>query len=512
MAVKHTFLIILAALLAALFIGCSNDTQDNNENAPTNDKAGQQEQKDQKTKKEESRLKGISNEEFEIYESLFDLNNKVTIEVVISDEEIEKLQKDYEKYRNKGSKSPIYRRAEKVIFTIGDKKYEIEDVGIRQKGNTSRRDIRTNGRYFLSHYKLSFKQTFDDENYYGADAVKWESKEARKERKNRTFATLESLEVKWNSTLDSTYTCEVFSHRMFRDMGVLAANNNKAIFKLADTSFGVMTIYEPIDEIFIQRYLPEKDWGGDLYKAAWTNNGADYAMYDSYGVEDEDTATFYNFDLKTNKKKSDFSSIKNLLNSLNIGLDQEKLESVVDMDYFLKFAAACYFAGDPDDIRNNYNNHYVYFKKSDGKAIFIPYDNDRTYGLRHNYDPSGQAMSNVSPFSMKATGANYDRAKVNKIFQFACASSGVYLEDYKAALANVANSKWMTYEYFRTLADIVKNNYENDCVPEHNFHSCDEKELALSETNNKNMLVNDYMTKILKTYEDAVAKLSPAAQ
>lgn len=504
MAFRHSFLYILLAFIMAMLIGCSSGQENKDETLKPDN--GKQETGDAKEggKKDKDKKKSVSQEELDIYNSLFDINNKVTIEVVISDEEIAKLQKDYEKYRNKGSKSPIYRRADKVIFTIGDKKYEIEDVGIRQKGNTSRRDIKTDGRYFLNHFKLSFKQTFDDDNYYGADAVKWESDEARKERKNRTFASLEGLEVKWNSTMDSTYTCEMFAHRMFRDMGVLAANNNKAVFKLGDTSFGVLTVYEPVDEVFIERNLPKEDWGGDLYKAAWTQNGADYAEYDSYGIEDEDSGQFYNFDLKTNKKKSDFSSIKNLLDTINSGLDQEKLESVVDMDYFLKFAAACYFAGDPDDIRNNYNNHYVYFKKSDGKAIFIPYDNDRTYGLRHNYDPSGQAMTNVSPFSMKAIGAR-NKAKANKMFRFVCSSTGVYLERYKSALENVANSKWMTYDYFKTMAEIVKGNYENDCVPEHNFHSCDESQMALSETNNLNMPVSEYMSKILKTYEDAVA-------
>ena len=45
------------------------------------------------------------------------------------------------------------------------------------------------------------------------------------------------------------------------------------------------------------------------------------------------------------------------------------ISSVVDMDYFVKYEAVSYFVGDPDDARNNYNNHYVYFLPSSGNAL-----------------------------------------------------------------------------------------------------------------------------------------------
>ena len=52
----------------------------------------------------------------------------------------------------------------------------------------------------------------------------------------------------------------------------------------------------------------------------------------------------------------------------------------MNVDNFLRYSALCWVFGLPDDLRNNYNNYYLYFDKED-KALFIPYDNDRCLGI-----------------------------------------------------------------------------------------------------------------------------------
>jgi len=42
-----------------------------------------------------------------IYQQLFDINNKIEVELDVSEETFQQLQKDYEKYEKKGSKSPF---------------------------------------------------------------------------------------------------------------------------------------------------------------------------------------------------------------------------------------------------------------------------------------------------------------------------------------------------------------------------------------------------------------------
>ena len=61
-------------------------------------------------------------------------------------------------------------------------------------------------------------------------------------------------------------------------------------------------------------------------------------------------------------------------------------DSIVDADAFIKFAAMSWVIGNPDDLRNNYNNYYMYFNSSNDKAIFIPYDYDRCFGIMKDWE------------------------------------------------------------------------------------------------------------------------------
>jgi spore coat protein CotH len=329
------------------------------------------------------------------------------------------------------------------------------------KGNTSRIDFynQSEGIYNLIHFKIDFQETFDDEEYYGSDAIDWTGKdEEREARKDRTFATMEKLEMKWNRNYDNTYIREYYSYEMFRANGVLAPHTNLASTDLSSVHLGVYMIYEPVDDIFIEKNLPEKEWGGDLYKCGWTMSPANFTSRVSIGVEDEDKGLFYNYDLKTNKKKSTHAELKNLLTVLNRGtVTKEQYESVVDVDNFVKFAACSYFTGNPDDMRNNYNNYYVYFLKSSGKAIMIPYDLDRCMGVTTGYNPTGNGNTKVSPFSEWAQGKGERQA--NPVYKYSVIRNAYYVDEYSSALIEVGTSEWMTTEHFNKYYNIAKKHY-----------------------------------------------------
>lgn len=454
-----------------------------------------------------------------IYDQLFDLNNKVTIKIDISDKEIMKLEQDYKKYmRGDTSKSPIYRRASKMTITINNKAYVINDVGVRLKGNTTRTDLYNgtdvNNRN-LVHFKISFKQTFDDTTYYGTDAVDWTGKDAEKKlRKNRTFAGLEGLELKWNVNCDSTYITNTYANMMFKDMGVLAQNTTVAPVTFGNMNYGIYTVYEPVDEKFIQRNLPVTEWGGDLYKCAWADigsgwSGADYTnrSASSIGVEDEDNYQFYVYDLKTNKKKSTNTELKNMISVLNNNPSLDQFSSVVDLDYWTNFAAASYFAGNPDDLRNNYNNHYVYFLKSSGKAVFIAYDYDRSFGIKLGL---AKDMSTVSPYS------NYGQTsgqQNNPLFKYTVTRSGSKygLASYKTQLAKIAASKWFVNDKnFINYYNIVKSHYESYAIPDSRVHinkkenTFSTSELKFSLSNSYNQSVSNYISTIVNTYKNKI--------
>lgn len=435
----------------------------------------------------------------QIYTQLFDPESSISIKINISDEELQKIQDDYVKYDDMGSKSPIYRKADSVVFTINDTSYTVDEVGIRMKGNTSRTDFFENGEITnLVHFKLDFGETFDDEDYYGADAKVWDSSAERKARKNRTFATLEKMDLKWNSSYDSTYTRQNYDYEMFRDYGMIAAYCNAAATTIGNTYCGIYTVYEPIDDIFLEKYLPADEQGGDLYKCGWTMTGANFTPNCSIGAEDEDKGLFYNYDIKTNKKTTTHEALNNLINVVNsLGLDNESFEAVVDKDAFIKFAALSYFSGNPDDMRNCYNNYYVYFRPN-GKAVFIPYDIDRCLGVTYGADPSGNGMTQVSPYSNEAL-LQHETQK-NPIYKYAITQTGAYKSDYTTELDKIANGKWLTYDNYLPYYNAIKENYAALDQPSKSFENVRSNYLTLS-NRTINMSVSSFMSRITSYYK-----------
>ena len=417
-------------------------------------------------------------EEEQLYVRLFDLQSKVEIHIQMSDEELAKMQADYRHYASFGSKSPIYRKAD-VTITIhseqGTERYEIEEVGVRMKGNTSRTDFYSaeEGIYNAIHLKLDFQETFDDEDYYGADVKVWADEESRQARKDRTFATLEKLDLRWNRCDDGSYLKEYYAYAAYRAFDVLSPHVNLTSLDWSGVHMGVYTINEPVDKIFLEKYLPEEAASGDLYKLGWgMGGGASFTDTHSIGVEDEDKALFYAFDLKTNKKKSDHSDLIGLITQLNDGdVSKAEFESLVDVDYFLRFAAVSYMLGNPDDLRNNYNNCYAYFRSDNGKLLLIPYDYDRCLGVTAHWNPTHTGVTDDNPFSDHLLGVDrYDagaaRTQRNPLFIYSVDMGGHYVREYAEVLQTVAASDWFGLERFGALYEVAEKHYKDLATPD----------------------------------------------
>ena len=447
----------------------------------------------------------ISAEDKAIYDSLFDLESDIRVYVDITEEELAKIEEDYTVYERKGSKSPIYRMCNLTIEINGDK-HVIEEVGVRMKGNTSRDHFydESSGVYNLIHLKFSFDETFDDENYYGEDAKVWESEADRQARKDRKFASLNGLEMKWNSTFDATYLRETYAFRMYRDFGVLAPLNNISQCKVNDTNWGIFRIYEPVDKVFIKRNLPSESWDGDLYKCTWGSGPACYAnIFRNAGVDDADNREFYTYDLKTNKTSSNHEQLNELANVISSPLlGIEELEQVVDTKSWAMFSAVSYMLGMPDDLRNNYNNHYVYFRKDTNQAVFIAYDCDIAMGISR-WNPTGNFMVKSDPYSEFAYGAS---GKNNNPLVLKTLTKGGLLEkEYTEALNEVVNSKWFDFSTFEEMYNKMADKYSSVAIPALNLKEDDVNEFEMSlddkystsGLDNKNMPVKEYMEKMV---------------
>ena len=450
--------------------------------------------------------------EMELYNQLFNPNNKVQLDLDMPASELKKLQDDYDTYRNKNSKSPIYRMATlKVTITTATetRTYRISEVGVRMKGNTCRTDFYNShdGIYKYIHLKLDFQETFDDTAYYGSDAKKWSSKEARDERKDRTFAALEALEMRWNKCYDPTYLREAYAYELFRSEGVLAPMTNLCSMDWSNNHMGLYLMVEPVDKAFLKKRLPAGDTDGDLYKCGFVYEPANFTNANSIGVEDEDKAKFYTYDLKTNKKTSTHAALTNLIKKLNSpALTKAGLAELVDMDNFLKFAAVSYFLGNPDDIRYNYNNFYVYFVPSTGKALFIPYDFDRCLGLTFEWNPTGNGGTKDDPFSDRTSSNDQQRSP---LFTKSVVKGGFYVKEYSEALKKVAANPMLKIATFESWFNHANKTYGSLVQPSRKFYNADGRDFKFSLGDNiaGNISVNRYLTEKMNTYNRAMGNL-----
>ena len=431
-----------------------------------------------------------------LYDRLFDPDRKIQVDIRISDSELLKLQKDYDHYSSFGSKSPIYRMADMVI-TIDGVGYLIREVGVRMKGNTSRTDFYSSskGIYNAIHLKLDFQQTFDDEEYYGTDAKVWSSKDQRKERKERTFATLEELEFRWNKSNDFSYLRETYAHQIYASEGVLTPLINLCSMDLGGVHMGIYTLSEPVDKIFLQKRLPATELGGDLYKCSHKSS---FTKKNSIGIENEDEGRFYAFDLKTNKKTSDHSSLKNLIDGLaDPDITREEFASLVDVDNFLSYAAASWFLGNFDDLRNNYSNFYLYFLKSSGKAIIIPYDLDLSLGVTR-----GLEMSSADPFGDQAMIHKDPQPQEDPLFLHTVVRDSLFVYEYADALDRVSQNKYLKISTFRQWFQRASGMYNGDVTPSKTLENMSGRKLAfnMERGSASKMTMETFLTEIMATY------------
>lgn len=469
--------------------------------------------------------KYVSGLENNVYDALFGEKSIVTVDIDMSDSEWKKLNRDFLEFNAIGGKSPIYRMADSVTISIDDGNgilhYYYEEVGVRMKGNTSRHTFYDdNGFTDNIHIKLSFKQTFDDiDDGYAQEELKvWTDKNKRDERKSRTFGGMEKIDLKYNSTADETYVRELYAMKLFRENGIYAPNVTLCALTALEKNetkknLGVYRIHEPVDEAFINRNIGEEKVG-DLWKCTYSVKGpADLKNYDlenRVGVEDELKNEFFSYDKKTNKKKDkvtglrDFSSIKNFIAAINDNnADYEKL---LDIDYFVKFEAINYILGNPDCIRNNYNNYYLYFRE-DGKAIIIPYDYDRCLGITKDWNPTGSANMYVTPYTrtVAATGSGQNNPLyINLIDKGAPTNTGSALMRYRQNLLNASTLQMLTVTAF----DSYKNNFKLSYA-QYAATAISTNGLAFDNGDTGNVAYATYIKTKLKTLTDNIDNYNP---
>lgn len=462
------------------------------------------------------------------FDDLFNLGNKVSINVSISEKQLNLLQEDYAKFEEKGWKSETYRIADKVEISLVNSNntytWSFDQVGIRQKGNTSRKDVFKDGKIAnLNHFKLSFDETFDDESIYGKDTVDWSNRGAEKlSRESREFLGMSGIDIKWNKNYDLTHIKEIYSSYLYDAAGLMTPSIGLTEFSINNSNFGLCTLFEPVSKSFIKRelkkgpYLNTGTWDeekegsygvvgskyGDYYKASWGigdgsawNGGPNLSSESTkgkrVGVGNQEGSYVPAYERKTNTdvKYSD-TPLRNLTDAIT-NSSYSDIKKLMDLEYFAITEACNYYIGNPDDLRNNNNNYTIYFRRTDGKAMILPIDNDRCFGITRDWNPDGKGMTEMSVFttSRPGTGDSMNKLHTKTILSSSRNDSkAIYLNYVKALKV----SEWTKNETFKAYYDLAYKTYGNN--------SCSNsfgKDFNFNINENGNWSFSDYISKKL---------------
>lgn len=460
----------------------------------------------------------FSTKETTLYQTLWQNDTTISFQIDIEPSELYAMSYACQhKYENPDLLETF--RKCNLTITVNGKDYYYEEVGIRMHGNTSKREFCNEDgiMYALVNFRFKFNETFDGDEYKGTNIYHdWhkdtaEGKVLRKQRKARTFATMKKCYVKWNRSLDTSYTREVFASRILWNYGIMNPHVTWANFAIKQNgkmeNIGVGTLYETIDEKFIERYFDTDQQGGDLYKCLYQNEPADLTKFENYGIETSSWTPTY--DLKTNNEideegYSDHSRLKQFIQTVNklSPTDenfQTELEKIVPMNYFAHLEAVNYLLGNPDCIRNNYNNYYTYFAPS-GLAIFGVYDYDWSMG--NTWDNNNIKAEYAKPNDINVLmGGECKNPLYRKTFLQG--GNEYYNQLLRDTVAKVLEDEIFTYEYYQTLTNTFWKNYgsliEPSSVLQRTLTNVDCKKLAQFDTTS----VQDYIQAKRTTAQNA---------
>ena len=195
--------------------------------------------------------KTLISEEGEI--DLFDHSKSLSMDLVMSSE-VMMFVSDYQSTRGKYAEA--YLPADLTVRYDGEE-YFFKEVGVRQKGNTSRANFFDgNSIYNLVHFKISFKATFDDELYDDPMLLPfkktWEDTAARRARKDRNLFGYEKLDLKYiPRNMGQTVLQETYCYEGFSESGILAPKSRVGLLDFGNGQEEMSSVYQIIETAII---------------------------------------------------------------------------------------------------------------------------------------------------------------------------------------------------------------------------------------------------------------------
>ncbi len=391
---------------------------------------------------------------------LYDIQVLPEITLYVTEDNWNQYLKNFDENEDNSEYIPVA-----FTFTKQGKTFYRDSVGLRPRGNTSRRrpegvkgelHRKDNADWHHAHFGIKFTEYETGQRFFGSDRVV----------------------LKWFHE-DPTYVREVYSYDLFRRFGVWSSPRASycrlSIHVEGDSRpayFGVYAMIEGIRKGYLadrrkDGFLPDDQ--GNLWKAAWTSMGGanlEYADKSKMGTSND--GNDYPYDLKTNEKtaldaaKDELAAFIDGMKPLTSGTEALKtwLEQHMDVDLFLRAQAVNVMVGMWDDYWVNQNNYYFYFDEN-SRFYFIPYDYDNTLGTSNNINPGTQ-----DPMHWGSRGG--DRLLIKKVLsipEFEARYKG-YLQELAVGEFAYASSKARIQAWHTMIRPYIVNDTGEDMVIE----------------------------------------------
>jgi hypothetical protein len=174
-----------------------------------------------------------------------------------------------------------------------------------------------------------------------------------------------------NSRQDASFTHTCMAYQVFSAAGIAAPRCSYAHVTVNAMDLGIYLNVEAIKKPFLKRSFG--DDSGNLYEGS--------------GTTDFRSDMLMNFEKKTNTTQPLSDQITQLTDVLaradaNMLTD---IETLVDMDEFMRFWATEVLVGHWDGYSGDLNNFYVYVHPVSKKLVFIPWGTDTAFEHGHAY-------------------------------------------------------------------------------------------------------------------------------
>lgn len=315
-------------------------------------------------------------------------------------------------------------------------------VGIRFKGNST-----LQGSWQSGILKLSFKMDFDEyeDDYPQID--------------NQRFFGFKKFSLK-NNYDDQSMLREKIATDIFRDAGVPVSHT--AFYTLyvdhgnGPEYFGVYTLVEEVDGTVLDTQFSSDD--GNLYKPE--EGSANFV---------EGTFDTGSFEKKTNEDDEDWSDIIAMFEALHADTTpavwREELETVFDVDGFLKYLAVNGIIQNWDTYGRMIHNYYLYNNPETGKLTWIPWDNNEALQTGKQGGALALDFSNMDsaqwPLIAKIYAddvykARYDNYLADVIADaFETSSIQAAYDNYSALIAPYATTELTGFSFLQSANDFT---------------------------------------------------------